>query len=200
MAYKSGERTMTLGSVNLVHNGFSQRGSMTCAHASLYKGNGRVRHENHIIEQGPFQAIHFHSLQALNDGTTSADPYELGREGHIEVHVFRNDRFRPSWKKYAGFDFDALTLTSESDVVVPTQESSRRRATQEFLGYLNGRRTREQMPFELTSHRRGSTLMTGAYLSMAQQWVGSSPVATLDFRTTRQPTSAPLHGRLEAAL
>lgn len=200
MAYKSGEQTMTLGSVNLVHNGFSQRGSMTSAHTSLYKGNGRVRHENHIIEQGPFQAIHFHSLQTLNDGTTSADPYELGREGHIEVHVFRNDRFRPSWKKYAGFDFDALTLTSESAVVVPTQESSRRRAIQEFLEYLNGRRTREQMSSELTSHRRGSTLMMGAYLSMAQQWVGSYPVATLDFRTTREPISVPLHDRLEAAL
>ncbi len=200
MAYKSGGRTLTLGSVNLVHTGFSQRGSLAPVHASLYKGNGRVRHENHIIEQGPFQAIHFHSLQTLNDGTTSADPYALGSECHVEVHVFRNDRFRPNWQKYAGFDFDALTATAESAVAVPTQESSRQRATQEFLDYLAGRRTREQMSSELTSHRRGSTLMAGAYLSMAQQWVGRSPVAALDFRTTREPAPTPRRDRVEAAL
>ncbi|MEV6987013.1 Gfo/Idh/MocA family oxidoreductase [Sphaerisporangium sp. NPDC051017] len=194
-AYKSGGRTITLGSINLAHNGFSQRGSLTPVHASLYKGNGRVRHENHIVEQGPFQAIHFHSLQTLSDGTTGEDPYAVGREGHIHVHVFRNNRFRPGWRKYDGFGFDALTTTSESEVEAPTQESSRRRAIREFLEYLNGRRTREQMTSEFTSHRRGATLMAGAYLSMAQQWNGGSPVAALDFRTSREPAPATLGDR-----
>jgi hypothetical protein len=55
------------------------------------------------------------------------------------------------------------------------------------------------MSSELTSHRRGSTLMTGAYLSMAQQWVGRSPVAALDFRTTREPEPTPRRDRVEAA-
>ncbi|PIP61576.1 hypothetical protein COW99_03565 [Candidatus Roizmanbacteria bacterium CG22_combo_CG10-13_8_21_14_all_38_20] len=30
----------------------------------LYKGNGRLRHESHFIEQGPFQAISFDSYQS----------------------------------------------------------------------------------------------------------------------------------------
>ncbi|GGX57957.1 Gfo/Idh/MocA family oxidoreductase [Streptomyces chartreusis] len=199
MAYKRDGRTMALGSINLVHNGFSQRGSLTPAHASLYKGNGRVRHETHTIMQGPFQAIHFHSLQTLNDGTPSANPHALGNERHIEVHVFRNSKFRPRWVKYAGLDFGALTTASDSEVVLPTQESSRRRATQEFLEYLDGRRTREEMSSELTSHRRGATLMAGAYLSMAQQWTGASPVATLDFGAAPEPATVPVRGRLEAA-
>ncbi|WP_331764948.1 hypothetical protein OG747_48145 (plasmid) [Streptomyces sp. NBC_01384] len=199
MAYKSSGRTMTLGTINLVHSGFSQRGSLTPAHANLYKGNGRVRHENHIIMQGPFQALHFHSLQTLNDGTPSTDPTALGHERHIQVHVFRNSRFRPGWSKYASLDFSALTAASDSEAALPTQESSRRRATWEFLAYLDGRRTREEMSSELTSHRRGATLMAGAYLSMAQQWIGASPVRRLDFRAAPKPAPAP-QARVEAAL
>ncbi|MFF4410402.1 Gfo/Idh/MocA family protein [Streptomyces sp. NPDC001404] len=190
MACKSGRRTMTLGSINLVHHGFSQRGNLTPAAASLYKGNGRIRHETHIIEQGPFQALHFHSLQTLGDTTPSAGPHALGGESHIEVHVFRNNRFRPTWTKHTTLGYEALTTTWNADAAVPTQESSRRRAINEFLDYLNGRRTREQMLSELTSHRRASTLMAGAYLSMANQRTGASPVTTLDFRATH--TTAPL--------
>ncbi|MER7461580.1 Gfo/Idh/MocA family oxidoreductase [Streptomyces sp. NPDC097981] len=183
MAYKSGGRTMTLGSVNLVHNGFSQRGGFRPVHANLYKGNGRVRHESHIIQQGPFQAIHYHSLQTLGDqDTDSADPHHVGGRGHIEVHVFRNSSFDTRWKKYETLDYDALTTVSESGPEEPTQSASRRRAVQEFLEYVNGRRAREEMSSELTDHRRGATLMAGTYLSAAQQWVDGPPVARLDFR------------------
>ena len=83
-------------------------------------------------------------------------------------------------------------------VALPTQESSRRRATWEFLEYLAGRRTRDAMSSELTSHRRGATLMAGAYLSMAQQWIGASPVSQLDFRTTPEPAPA-VRTRMKAA-
>ncbi|MEU3371810.1 Gfo/Idh/MocA family oxidoreductase [Streptomyces sp. NPDC006660] len=182
MAYKSGGRTMTLGSINLVHNGFSQRGRFRPALANLYKGNGRVRHESHIIEQGPFQAIHFHSLQTLGDDANAADPYEVGGQSHIEIHVFRNNTFEPRWKKYETLGYEALTTVSESGPEEPTQSASRRRAMQEFLEYVNGRRAREHMSSELTDHRRSATLMAGTYLSAAQQWVDGSPVARLDFR------------------
>ncbi len=198
MAYKSSGRTMTLGTINLVHNGFSQRGTLTPAHASLYKGNGRVRHESHIIMQGPFQALHFHSLQTLHDGTPSTDPYAPGRERHVQVQVFRNSAFHPGWIKYDSLNFGTLTAASDSQVALPTQESSRRRATWEFLEYLAGRRTRDAMSSELTSHRRGATLMAGAYLSMAQQWIGASPVSQLDFRTTPEPAPA-VRTRMKAA-
>ncbi|MFD8984310.1 Gfo/Idh/MocA family protein [Streptomyces sp. NPDC059564] len=184
MAYKSGGRTMTLGSINLVHNGFSQRGRFAPARANLYKGNGRVRHESHILQQGPFQAIHFHSLQTLaGDGDEEdGDAYGIGGRGHIEVHVFRNSGFNPRWKKYETLDYDALSTVTASGPQEPTQSSSRRRAVQEFLEYVNGLRGREEMSSELVDHRRGSTLMAGAYLSAAQQWTGGPAVARLDFR------------------
>jgi predicted dehydrogenase len=183
MAYKSGGRTMTLGSINLVHNGFSQRGRFSPVRADLYKGNGRVRHESHIIQQGPFQAIHYHSLQTRGDQDTDATgTYDVGSQGHIEVHVFRNSSFDARWKKYETLDYDALTTVSESGTEEPTQSASRRRAIQEFLEYVNGRRTRQEISSDLTDHRRGATLMAGTYLSAAQQWVDGSPVARLDFQ------------------
>ncbi|MEH6373914.1 Gfo/Idh/MocA family oxidoreductase [Streptomyces sp. KLMMK] len=201
MAYKSGGHAMTLGSLNLVHNGFSQRGNLTPATTSLYKGNGRVRHETHIIEQGPFQALHFHSLQTLGSAPPGADPYALGSENHVEVHVFRNDQLRPAWTKHTALGYEALTTTWGSEMAVPTQESSRQRAINEFLEYLNGRVPRERMLSELTSHRRASTLMAGAYLSMANQRAGTSPVTTLGFRTTPLPESSllPAQSRAGAA-
>ncbi|MFJ5847987.1 Gfo/Idh/MocA family protein [Streptomyces sp. NPDC092903] len=191
MVYKSGGRTMTLGSINLVHNGFSQRGRFIPARANLYKGNGRVRHESHILQQGPFQAIHFHSLQTLGGEEENGDAYGIGSQGHIEVHVFRNSGFNSRWKKYETLDYDALTTTSASGLEEPTQSSSRRRATQEFLEYVNGLRNREEMSSELVDHRRGSTLMAGAYLSAAQQWVGGLSVAQLDFRPQADGAAPP---------
>ncbi|CAM5730741.1 hypothetical protein SMICM304S_00746 [Streptomyces microflavus] len=112
---------MTLGSINLVHNGFSQRGHFTPARANLYKGNGRVRHESHTIQQGPFQAIHFHSLQTLGGDTHDGDAYGIGSQGHVEVHVFRNSGFNSRWKKYETLDYDALTTMSASGLEEPTQ-------------------------------------------------------------------------------
>ncbi|MFD9562206.1 Gfo/Idh/MocA family protein [Streptomyces sp. NPDC059994] len=197
LAFHSGGRTMTLGSLNLIHNGFSERGNMTPA-ASLYKGNGRVRQESHIVHQGPFQALHFLSLQTLGDPSTSAAPYAIGHESHIEVHVFRNNRFSPGWTRHQRLGYHALTTLWEADVAVPTQQSSRRRATHEFLEYLDGRRTREQVRSDLTSHRPAATLMSGAYLSMANQFSGSAaPQITLGLRHGSRTESM---GQPEAAL
>lgn len=198
MAYKSGDAVMTLGSINLVHSGFSQRGQLA-APADLYKGNGRVRHETHIIEQGGFQAIHLHSLQTLPRNGSADDPYAAGGQHHVEVHVFRNSAFDDRWNSHTAFDAATLTTTAGDGLAEPTQESSRRRAIDEFLDYLNGRRTRDQMTSELTSHRRSGTLMAGVYLSLAHQRTGASPVATLDFRATRDASDHAASGTAQAA-
>ncbi|MFE0063397.1 Gfo/Idh/MocA family oxidoreductase [Streptomyces sp. NPDC059003] len=198
LAFKSRGRIMTLASINLVHNGFSQRGNLAPA-SSLYTGNGRVRQETHIIQQGPFQALHFHSLQTLSSAHPGADPHAVGHRGHVEVHVFRNNRLQPQWTEYTRLGYQALTTTWNTDVATPTQQSSRRRATVEFLEYLNGLRRREQMRSELTSHRRAATVMTGAYQSMAQQWAASSPQATLDLPATLTPAPPSVAEQTEPA-
>ncbi|WP_329172857.1 Gfo/Idh/MocA family oxidoreductase [Streptomyces sp. NBC_01477] len=199
LAFRSAGRTLTLGSLNLVHNGFSQRGNLTPA-AGLYKGNGRVRQETHIIQQGPFQALHFHSLQTLDEGVRTGDRHAPGGDRHVEVHVFRNNRLRPAWKAYTRLGHEALTTMSEGQVAVPTQQSSRRRAMGEFLEYVNGRRTREQMRSDLTTHRTAAALMAGAYQSMAARWTGASPEATLSLEPTLPDAPAPAPGTVVGTL
>lgn len=176
-ALRSGGRTMTLASINLIHNGFSQRGSLSPA-AELYKGNGRVRQETHIVQQGPFQAIHLHSLQTIRDDNT--DPtYTVGGSDHVELHVFRNNRVRPQWQAYRNLDHEELTSSHAGHDILPTQRSSRHRCTWEFLEYINGRRARAQMRSALDSHRPAATLMSAAYCSMARQWNGTYPQAVM---------------------
>ncbi|MEU4802860.1 Gfo/Idh/MocA family oxidoreductase [Actinosynnema sp. NPDC023587] len=182
MGFKSAGRTMTLASVNLLHNGYSQRGWPVSDGVDLYKGNGRVRHETHIVEQGPFQAIHFHSLQSHDDGPDGGGSPGVGGRGHVEVHVFRNSAFHRRWTAFETLDYEALTDRSGSVAREPTQGSARRWAVAEFLEYLNGLRGRGEMSSELTTHRRGTTLMAGTYLSAARRWRGEHPVAALDFR------------------
>ena len=50
--------------LNLIHNGFSRRSWLNSNMKDLYKGNGRVRHEYHNIEQGCLQNIQIHSYQS----------------------------------------------------------------------------------------------------------------------------------------
>lgn len=181
-ALRNGDRTMTLASINLIHNGFSQRGSLSPA-AELYKGNGRVRQETHVVQQGPFQAIHLHSLQTLRK--EPADPtYTVGGSDHVELHVFRNNQVRPDWQAYRHLDHRELTSSHAGHDIFPTQRSSRHRCTWEFLEYLNGQRTRTQMRSELDSHRTAATLMSAAYLSMARQWNGVCPQAVMGLGPT----------------
>lgn len=108
MAYRSGGRT-TLGSINLAHHTFSQRGNLEPVLAGLYKGNGRIGQETHIIQQGPFQALHFHCLQTLHDDTPGVDPAAVGGADHVAVHVFRNNRLHPQWERHTTLGFADLT-------------------------------------------------------------------------------------------
>ena len=182
MAYRSGGDTITLGSINLAHQSFSQRGNLTPALDSLYKGNGRIGQETHIIEQGPFQALHFHGLQTLHDELPEVDPAAVGGADHVAVHIFRNNRFRPQWERHTTLEFADLTGGSGPDATLPTQASSRHRAVTEFLLYLAGCLPRQSMASNLATHRRSARLMAGVYLSMAQRHTGGSPTATLEFR------------------
>ncbi|GGV50474.1 hypothetical protein GCM10010245_79490 [Streptomyces spectabilis] len=193
LAFTSAGATLTLASLNLFHNSFSQRGNLAPA-AALYKGNGRVRQETHIIQQGPFQALHLHSLQTLEDDS-AGDRYATGGDRHIEVHVFRNNRFRPGWEPYTRLGHNDLTATADGQLAAPTQQSSRRRSMHEFLLYLNGRRDRQQMRSDLTTHRTAAALMTGTYLSMAHRYSGTLPEATLSLTPTSAAIPSLVRGR-----
>ncbi|TWU73575.1 hypothetical protein ED733_004575 [Metarhizium rileyi] len=170
IAFESAGRTMTLASVNLLHNGFSQRGSMTPNRQDLYKGNGRVRHETHVIHQGPFQAIYFSGLRT--GGSNGSD--------QVEVRVFRNSTFNPSWDAHRLYDFSPLAPGS-TQTRAQVQDQARERSIREFLDCLQGKKGRAQVISDLMSHKRTSTLVSCVYESLSQKWTGDSGTVEADF-------------------
>lgn len=80
-------------SIQLLHSGFSQR-AWTKPATNLYKENGRVRWENHLIQQGPFQSIEVRSFQAVQPNWKHPDQgiprWDLGGSDHLEINIYRN--------------------------------------------------------------------------------------------------------------
>jgi hypothetical protein len=175
LGFRHDGRTISLGSINLVHNGLSLRHRAVPDLTDLYRGNGRVRHESHIIEQGPFQAIHMHSFRSGDD---DRDRSGVGGHAHLEVHVFRNNRLFPQWQPY-----ERLTV---GDVVADEpdwddhQRDARNLALTEFVGLVNGTVAASELTSDLLDHAVGSAVLSGAYLSLARAAEGASPNVTLE--------------------
>lgn len=179
-AFKHNTRTITLGSVNLTHNSFSQRGWYSTEGRDLYKGNGRLRHETHIIEQGPFQAIEFISLQSeeVKPGNTK-NLFDPGGEYHLDIHVFRNHALFMDWKSYEKITISDLYERALDDHSRGHQEDARRKAMLEFVSFLHGKKIKPISDF--SDHGRSITLLTGVYQSMANRFVGKNPFVNIDF-------------------
>ncbi|MFJ2419159.1 Gfo/Idh/MocA family protein [Streptomyces brevispora] len=182
VAYRSHGRMMTLASSNLAHSTFSQRNILHPDTSGLYKGNGRIGQETHIVQQGPFQALHLHVLQTLHGAQEGIDPTEAGGADHVALHVFRNNRLRPDWERHRTLHFADLVQGAGPAAVLPTQRSARAGAITEFLTHLTSSTPRTELTSDLTDHRRSARLMAAAYLSMAHRFTsGRSVTARLDF-------------------
>lgn len=184
VAFESKGRTITMESINLLHNGFSGRGSMVPNYENLYKGNGRVRHETHVIHQGPFQAIHFSALRT--GGKNGQD--------QVEVKVFRNTAFNPSWEIYQNLYFSESvpggTKGSDTNTGALMQEVARMRSIKEYIEFLYGKIERDQVVSDLLSHNRTSKIISSVYRSMSEQYNGGSRVVAVDFRLESEALKA----------
>lgn len=179
MKFKKGDKTITLCSVNLIHNSFSQRGNLI-PNENLYKGNGRVRHESYIIQQGPFQCIHIDSLQSSEINLNSEPNYETGGEYHFDIHIFRNDKFNKDWKNYEKISIKQLQKDLMPNLSRGHQEDARREATLEFLSYLEGKRKKEYVS-DFTLHKNSVMLVSAIYKSAALKSTKLSPVVEVPY-------------------
>jgi len=80
-------------SLQMLHSGFSQR-AWTLPAENLYKENGRLRWESHLIQQGPLHAIEVRSFQAVQpahlDPEEGIPRWELGGADQLEINIYRN--------------------------------------------------------------------------------------------------------------
>ncbi len=86
---KRGEAVVTTASVNLQQNSFCRR-AWTEPSEDVYKGNGRVRHENLNIQVANLLNMQVHSYQAYEIGKKDVETTGTGHVDHFDMYIFRN--------------------------------------------------------------------------------------------------------------
>jgi hypothetical protein len=163
--------------ISLMHNGFGLR-TWILPGTDLYKGNGRVKHEYHNIEQGPFQNIQIHSYQSKDKhDVNTAEDFLLGGNSHFDIYVFRN-------KDITG-DKDSLKVIRMTDLKEYAPEISdqklaieiiKHRVIKEFLGFLYGTVNKSQLSSNIDDHLMPVQIMSGVYQSHIKYMNGDNPL------------------------
>lgn len=190
IALKQQGDTVANLSVNLLHNGFAQR-TWLAPGADLYKGNGRVKHEHHNIQQGPFQNIQIHSYQSSDRHDTAGEGDEdLGGNNHFDVHVYRNPLVAgggPALRVYTSTDIRAEMAQSREPLL--TSEAAKHRLTAQFVRYLAGEAPKAGLPSQIEDHRTPMQIMSGLYRSHVLRQRGIDPVVRMPFGAAPAPVA-----------
>lgn len=178
--FKKKGRVITLASINMSHNGFSQRNWVTAKGRDLYKGNGRVRHESYYILQGPFQAITYLSYQSKEvDPALQKDLFSIGGEYHAEVYVFRNSRFNPQWKCVEYFNIKDFIKGTMRDKSRGHQEEARRELITGFINNLMSGSREIAKYSDLIYDARSVKMMSAIYRSISRRKRGLNPLVKI---------------------
>lgn len=177
LAFKRGDKTLCLGSVSLIHNGFCQRNWISSEGRDLYKGNGRIRQESYFIEQGPFQSIAFISYQSEEiDPKNTSRSYSFGGEWHLDIHVFRDSKMFPEWKTHEVYSIKDLSNEYMAGYSRGHQEDARAACIIDFCESIkNGRETKS----DLVSHRNGTYLLSALYESEIMKQKNRNPLINI---------------------
>ncbi|MBP7541950.1 MAG: hypothetical protein KA802_18690, partial [Saprospiraceae bacterium] len=157
-------------SVNLIHNGFARRTWLKPGE-DLYKGNGRVKHEHHNIQQGPFQNIQIHSYQSKDKhGLMENCEDDLGGNNHFDVYVFRNPLVTDSEDSLKIYKFSEILSEMEKPAqTMLLMESAKYQVVEEFLEYISGYRKKSELSSLIEDHIVPVQIMRGIYRSHIQR-------------------------------
>jgi predicted dehydrogenase len=172
---RDGENTCNI-SINLLHSSFSQR-AWAVPHQDLYKGNGRVKHQHFIIQQGPFQCIQVHNYQSkdLHDIDNSIE-FDIGGNNHFDIYVFRNIKMFGSGKAF--FKISSKDL-GEDQVDKLVQENAKDRVIMEFVNFVLGRISKDLLRSNIDTHAMPVKIMSGVYQSSVQANSGKNPLVRI---------------------
>ena len=191
IAFKNGKNVVTTALLNLTHNGFSRRSWPSIDGIELYKGNGRVSHESHIIQQGPFQTIHLHSYKSDDPNEVVDNDIEvIGTKRHIAIFIFRNNKLIGGKATEVIRLDDLEKLEGESKGLLDKPKS---KCFFEFVDAVQGNITREDMKSDFNQHEHGAVLVSAVYQSMCNQLTGSSPLIKMPLKMTGEYTANSVH-------
>ena len=156
--------SLGLATASLLHGGFSRRCWLKPGD-DLYKGNGRVKHEELRIHIGPFLCIQIHSCQAKDKHAKTGEGDEQpGGNNHFEAWVFRNTGMIGG-KAFEKIDFAALPGASGYRKDALFIEQVKRGALHEFLETIAGHMPEADRRSDLSDHHMPVRLMSAAYQS-----------------------------------
>jgi predicted dehydrogenase len=165
--------TVATASIRLHHNGFARRTWLKPG-SDLYKGNGRVRHERHRIDSGPFQTIYIESYQA-NDKHECSDEmdFELGGNNHFDIMVFRNTGRNGQHRPMDVTRLADLPSTAGFDSGLLYNEQVKEACLREFLGFISGDVARPELRSSIEDHALTVRMMSMMYEAnaMRRTWV-----------------------------
>lgn len=160
------EATITTVNLSLLHNSLSQR-SWVQAREDLYKGNGRVKHEYHCLQQGPFQSIQIHSYQSKSEHENNTeDDYAVGGNNHFDVYVFRNEKM-VGGKRFEKFSISQFLGSNTSELLTTITKGD---VLAEFFNHIHGTRI-SPLRSDLSDQWLGVSLMSSVYLAGAEHGV-----------------------------
>jgi hypothetical protein len=161
-------------SVNLLHSSFSRR-SWSIPNADLYKGNGRVKHQQFIIQQGPFQCIQIHNYQSKHQhDVDNSDEFEVGGNNHFDIYVFRNVGMFGEGKAFT--KISARDFEKDIDVSLLTNENAKDRAIVEFIKFVLGQINISDVKSNIDTHAVSVKMMSGVCQSSANIRSNKNPL------------------------
>ena len=177
LTMRTGGVPFSMASLSLLHDSYSRRGWLA-PDRDLYKGNGRVKHEDHSVQVGPFLNLRIHSYQSKDrhDVCRPGEDERPGGNNHFEMLVFRNENLIGG-KAFEKFDLREIGSAREFDggslFITQVKERS-------ILEWVKAIRNPGEQEGELLSafsdHRMGVRLMSAIYRSYAKRQYGESPL------------------------
>lgn len=164
-------------SVDLLHSSFSRR-SWALPNADFYKGNGRVKHQQFIIQQGPFQSIQIHNYQSKDKhDVDNSNEFDVGGNNHFDIYVFRNVGMHGGGKAFT--KISSLDLEQQADKSGLTIENAKYRIIHEFIDFILGNITIEDVKSNIDTHEVPVKIMSGVCQSSANMHANTNPLIRL---------------------
>lgn len=150
-------------SINLLHSSFSRR-SWALPSVDRYKGNGRIKHQQFVIQQGPFQCIQIHNYQSkdMHDIDNSAE-FDVGGNNHFDIYVFRNSKMFGSGKSF--YKISAKELEEKERASGLIVEKAKERVILEFVNFILGKIDKSSLRSNIDTHSFPVKIMSGIYQS-----------------------------------
>lgn len=164
-------------SVNLLHSSFSRR-SWAAPSADFYKGNGRVKHQQFIIQQGPFQCIQIHNYQSKDQhDVDNSNEFDVGGNNHFDIYIFRNVGMYGEGKVFT--KISSQDLEQQADKSGLTIENAKYRIIREFIEFMLGNITLENVKSNIDTHAVPVKIMSGVCQSSANMHTNDSPLVRI---------------------